>query len=146
METIKEKAIKASIEASTHAICRKTHVGAALYGSKSIDIGYNIENRCQKGYHAEEMAVLNAQLHNVDPKDIIGLVVTFSSDDIDRLTFCCGHCRQIVWEYTLNPKLLVTEVKPNGEIVEEITMEILYPWPYPRAEKACVVGRPDDLK
>jgi len=144
--SIKAEAIREAIDATLFSVCRHTRVGAALYSSTQVYKGYNYENRCQKGYHAEEMAVLKAHMSHVDPKDLIGLIVTFSSDDIDSLTFCCGHCRQIVWEYTLNPNLIVSEVNFNGKIIMEKTLGELYPYPYPRAAKANVSGMVDILK
>ena len=133
---MKEKAIKECLKARLKAICRKTYVGAALYSDTEVITGYNIENRCHKGYHAEEMAVLNATLQGINPKALKGIVVSFSDNDITRLTFMCGICRQIVWQYTLNPVLLVTEVDLEGNIISEKTLGELYPYPYPRAEKA----------
>lgn len=143
----KEIAIIAAIQEREFAVCRKTKVGAAFYSKEGRTYtGYNIENRCQKGYHAEEMAVLDAKTQDVDPKTLVGLVVTFSDNDIDNLTFCCGHCRQYVWEYTLNPDLLVTEVNPEGKIIAEVKLGDLYPYPYPRADKANINGKCDELK
>jgi cytidine deaminase len=133
---IKEQAIVDCLQARLKAICRKTMVGAAFYTNKRVYSGWNMENRCHKGYHAEEMAVINAQLAQENPKDLKGIVVSFSDDDITRLTFMCGHCRQVVWEYTLNPDLLVTEVDLQGNIIKELTLGELYPYPYPRADKA----------
>lgn len=142
---IKYFAIQRCLEARLKAVCRKTMVGAALYSDNEIFAGWNIENRCQKGYHAEEVAVLNAQIHKADPKSFKGIIVSFSDNDIDRLTFMCGICRQYVWEYTLNPMLLVTEVDLEGNIIAEQILEGLYKYPYPRAEQVWLAGRPDKL-
>ncbi len=144
--SLKQEAIQKCLEARLKAVCRKTMVGAVLYSDTELFPGWNIENRCQKGYHAEEVAVLNAQIHKADPKSFKGLIVSFSDDDIDRLTFLCGICRQYVWEYTLNPNLLVTEIDLKGNIIAEIILEGLYRHPYPRAEQSCVNGRPDELR
>jgi cytidine deaminase len=135
---MKKAAIDLCLQAREKAICRKTKVGATLYSNDIIFEGHNVENRCHKGYHAEEMAIMNAQQTNVDPKSFIGIIVSFSDNDIDKLTFMCGHCRQYVWEYTLNPLLLVTEVDLKGNIVKEEFLEDLYPYPYPRADKASL--------
>ncbi len=111
--------------------------------------GCNYENRCHKGYHAEESAVLEAMFNHIDPKEFKGIVISFSST-IDQLTFMCGHCRQIVWEYTLNPDLLVIEVNVDtGEVIKELTLGELYPYPYPRGEKASLffdVEKKDESK
>ncbi len=132
---IKNQAIKEALRVRLTAVVRNTQVGAALYTNSKVYPGCNQENRCHKGYHAEELAVLNAKLNYVHPEDIKGLVVTFSSDDIDSLTFCCGFCRQILWEYTLNPDLLISEVGLDGKIIDEKTLGELYPYPYPRKGK-----------
>ena len=112
---------------------RKTYVGASIYTSDNLTInGFNIENRCHKGIHAEEMAVLNCIQYGIDPKTVIGIIVSFSNQDIKRLTFCCGHCRQVLWEYTQNPDVLCTEVDLDGNIIKEVKLGDLYPYPYPR--------------
>jgi hypothetical protein len=48
--------------------------------------------------------------------------------------------------YTLNPDLLVTEVDLQGNIIKEVSLGELYPYPFPRAEQANVSGKPDELK
>jgi cytidine deaminase len=129
---MKNQAIIVSLSARKLAVARKTFVGAALYSDDFIVMGYNVENRCQKGYHAEEMAILNAQLQNCEPSDFKGIIVTFSSKDISPITFACGHCRQFLWEYTMNSNFLITEVDLDGNIVAEKTLGELYPYPFPR--------------
>jgi cytidine deaminase len=128
---MKNIAIKSCLDYRQLAIARKTYVGASLYTDSEVYSGYNWENRCQKGYHAEEMAVIQAQLRHANPKAIKGIVVSFSKNDISSLTFACGHCRQVLWEYTFNPDLLVTEVDLEGNIIAEKTLGELYPYPYP---------------
>ena len=137
IEVIKRKAIEKCLKWRERAVCRKTKVGAALYTKDSIIGGYNLENKSHKGYHAEEVAILHARLQNINPDEIQGIVVSFSGKEIINLTFMCGHCRQIVWEFTLNPDLLVTEVDAeSGKIVKEVKLGKLYPYPYPRKECA----------
>ena len=109
-----------------------TMVGATLYDKHGNTYsGFNIQNRSHKSYHAEEMAVLNAILQGANMKDMVGMLVSFSST-IEKLTFCCGHCRQIMWEYILNPDLLVSEIGLDGTIIETRKLSDLYPCPYPR--------------
>ena len=69
-----------------------------------------------------------------NPENIEGIVVSFSAGDITKLTFMCGHCRQIIYEFTKNPELLVTEIDLEGNITSEKTLGFLYPYPYPRSE------------
>lgn len=134
----KEKAILFALEARNNAILiRSSHtkVGACVY-TKTGDFytGFNIQNYCHKSYHAEEIAMINYLLSHrtasIDP--IEGIVISFSDSDIRRLTFACGHCRQILWEFTRNPDLLVTEIDLEGKIVKEVKLSELYPYPYPR--------------
>jgi cytidine deaminase len=141
--SIKDEAIKQCLEARKRAICRKTYVGAAIYSDTKVITGYNVENRCQKGYHAEEICVINCIIQEINPKELKGIIISFSDNDITRLTFMCGHCRQVVWEYVLNPEFLVTEVDLDGNIIKEVFLNELYPYPYPRSECAKVNGRPD---
>lgn len=127
----KDVAIKKCLEARKQAVARKTFVGACIYSDNKYIIGFNLENCCHKGYHAEEVAVINCILQNINPKEMKGIIVSFTSD-AKELTFACGHCRQILWEYFFNPSFLLTEVNIHtGEIVSEKTLGEMYPLPYP---------------
>uniref|UniRef100_A0A6M3XH41 Putative CMP/dCMP deaminase zinc-binding n=2 Tax=viral metagenome TaxID=1070528 RepID=A0A6M3XH41_9ZZZZ len=133
----KEIAVRLALQARKNAILIRnnhTRVGACVYTRNGcFYTGFNIQNYCHKSYHAEETAILNYLLSCTSPIDnIIGIVISFSDNDIKRLTFMCGHCRQIVWDHTRNPDLLVTEVDLEGNIIKEIKLKELYPYPYPR--------------
>jgi len=132
---IKDLAIETCLMAREKAVLIKNHhtkVGACIYtDNNEMYIGFNVQNKCHKSYHAEELAILDCILHNVNPNSIQGIVVSFSANNIKRLTFCCGHCRQYLWEYTMNPNLLVTEVDLIGNIIKEVKLNKLYPYPYP---------------
>lgn len=134
MYYLKQQAIDECLKARKKAIARQTLVGATLYTNVDTISGWNIENRIHKGYHAEEVAILNARLQEIKSEEIEGIVVSFSRKDISKHTFMCGCCRQMLWEYTFNPDLLVTEVDLNGRIVEEKTLRELYPNPFPLEE------------
>lgn len=147
--SVKQVAIKRCLEAREKAILiptSTTKVGACLYseydflGEKHGRYweGYNIQNRSHKSYHAEEMAVLTFLIDNNMEKSYketpfkpTGIIVSFTAN-IASITFCCGHCRQTLWEYLKNPDLLITEVDIEGNIVAEKTLKELYPDPYPR--------------
>ncbi len=131
---MKEQAIRECLLVRKNAIVRKTMVGATLYTDETYVSGWNIENRIHKGYHAEEVAILNARLRGINPKSIKGIVVSFSQSDISKFTFMCGDCRQRLWEFTFNPDLIVTEVDLDGKIVAEKTLGELYPNPFPLEE------------
>ena len=134
--TVKEYAIERCLEARNKAVLIKsssTKVGACAYTKLGFLFeGYNIQNKCHKSYHAEEIAILNCILQSMNPKGLQGIIVSFSKNDIKRLTFCCGHCRQVLWEYTRNPNLLITEIDLMGSIVKEMKLGELYQYPYPR--------------
>ena len=110
-----------------------TRVGAVLFDSDGNKyLGYNIQNRVHKSYHAEEIAVLNALLQGADMKKMVGMAVSFSKT-IKDLTFCCGCCRQVMWEYIQNPDLIIYEISiEDGSIVDSKMLSELYPFPYPR--------------
>jgi cytidine deaminase len=135
---IKEEAINECLGYRLGAIARNTKVGATLYTDDQYVGGYNIENRCHKGLHAEEVAIMNARMCDIKPSELKGMIISFSSNDITNLTFACGHCRQALWEYTYNPKLLITEVDLEGNIVAEKTLGELYPYPFPREGKGKI--------
>jgi cytidine deaminase len=137
-EWTKKKAIGDCLKARNNAIARKTKVGATLYTDKNTVSGWNLENRCHKGMHAEEVAIMNARINGMNPSFIKGMIISFSANNIDNLTFACGHCRQALWEFTFNPDLLITEVDLEGNIIAEETLGRLYPLPYPRPGKGIV--------
>lgn len=129
-----KEAIKICLEYRQRAILLDGHttkVGACIYTKSKLYGGFNIQNRSHKSYHAEEVAVINYLLDKQEDEPT-GIVVTFSKDDIERLTFACGHCRQLLWGVTKNKDLLVTEVDLDGNIIKSLTLEELYPYPYPK--------------
>jgi len=135
MNDTKQQAIKKCLEARQKAILIKSSsckVGAAIYSPYAVVSGYNIQNKCHKSYHAEEMACLRWLQSELDLDLACGIIVSFSAKDIKQLTFACGHCRQTLWETFKNLNMLVTEVDLEGNIVKEVTLGELYPYPYPR--------------
>lgn len=135
LSTVKKAAINLALEEKEKAILLPNHVhkvGASIYTTDDTCYGgFNIQNRSHKSYHAEETALLCCYLSSVKPDTIVGIVITFGDNNLENLTFACGHCRQMLWEYTHNPKLLITEVNSKGEILAEKTLGELYPLPYP---------------
>lgn len=138
---VKEIAIKKCLEARKLAIARRTYVGACIWTDTDYYIGFNIENRSHKGYHAEEVAILNCYLNKVKPSSIKGMVISFGGDE-DKPTFPCGHCRQAIWQYTGNPDILLVEVSiESGKILGEKTVGELLPYPYPHKENEGFIHR-----
>lgn len=108
-----------------------TKVGACIYTATKTFGGYNIQNETHRDYHAEEIASINYLLSGENPTKALGIVVSFSKDDFNKLTFCCGHCRQVLWEVFRNPDFLVIEANLEGNIILQKTLSTLYPFPYP---------------
>jgi cytidine deaminase len=137
IKTVKNVAINQAINEMVKAklLPKHTHkVGASLYTTDSTCYGgFNIQNRSHKSYHAEEMAILCCYLSSVKPDTAIGMVITSTWQDNDwEHCYGCGHCLQMMWEYTGNPKFLITIVNVKGEILGEKTLGEVYPYPYPR--------------
>jgi len=125
------KAINLSIEAMKRAKTFKSRVGACLYTKNGYYVGFNVETRIHKGYHAEEMALINAMLHDVKPKDFLGIVIVYVFKGYETGIYpMCASCRQFIWEFT-NPNIMVTVVNPNGKILFQDILKNLYPMPYP---------------
>lgn len=137
-DDILKGAIDHAIKAREKAVLLPGHttkVGAAIFTSDGEYFdGWNIQNKCHKSWHAEEIAVLNHMISGKDASKILGIVVTFSKNHIKRLTFCCGFCRQYLWEYTMNPMLEVYEVTLEGDPLAMMRLGDLYPMPYPAEE------------
>ena len=122
-DTVKKWAIHLALEEREKAILLPKHttkVGAAVYTTDdTVYGGFNMQNRSHKSYHAEETCLICCMLSSVKPETLIGMVITYSDNNLNNLTFTCGHCRQMLWEYTHNPKLLITKVDLNGNILAE---------------------------
>jgi len=123
---IKEKAIRKALKMLKYSITFTTEVGACLYTKYKLYPGFNIENKIHKGYHAEEVAVINALLHGEYPSSFIGIIIAGSYPS-------CASCRQLLWEFT-NGSLLITIVDNEGNIMYENTLKELYPMPYPESQ------------
>jgi len=130
---MKEKAIELAIDYMRKARTFKSSVGACIYTDKGCYPGFNVESYIHKGYHAEEVALINTMLHNVDPKKVKGIVIVyvFRGGQITSIYPACATCRQWLWEFT-NPDILVTVVNPLGKIIFEEKLKKLYPMPYPK--------------
>lgn len=67
---IKEEAIEESLRYRLLNMnlrnIRKTYVGTCIYTGDRVIGGFNIENRCHKGLHAEELTVINCIQYGVD--------------------------------------------------------------------------------
>jgi cytidine deaminase len=129
---MKQRAIKLSIEAMSKAKTFKGNVGACIYTDEECYIGFNIETKIHKGYHAEEVAIINSMLNNIDPKTIKGIIIVyvFKGNINNNIYPACASCRQFLWELT-NPNILITVIDLEGKVMYEDTLKSLYPFPYP---------------
>lgn len=103
-------------------------VGAAiLMKDGNVVTGFNIENKVQKAYHAEEVAVVSAIKFGYAPEDFVSIAIAYNFPG----NFPgCSICRQVLWEYT-NPDLaVITYSVPDGKGSKFVLKE-LYPFPYP---------------
>jgi len=121
------------------ALTFRSRVGAVLVAENNRTfLGFNIENYCHKGYHAEETALINALLHGYRGTMLKELYLTYDfyghSENIYPM---CGHCRQLYWEFT-HPDLVVTVVNQKGDILYRGKLSELYPFPYPRIDRSVV--------
>jgi cytidine deaminase len=133
---MKSVAIKEAIKAMDKAITFKSKVGACLYTDKECFIGFNMENKIHKGYHAEEVAIINSKLYGTQKNEYKGIVIVYHFPSIvsnglkDDIYPACATCRQYLYENT-NKDILITVVDSQGNIRFEDTLENLYPYPYP---------------
>ena len=126
----KQKAIKCALEMVDKAITFRGRVGACLYTKTGkLFPGFNIETHIHKGYHAEEVAIINGLLAGTKPEEFEGIVI-FCKLEGSGVFPACASCRQFLWEFT-NPQLLVTVIDSTGIILYESDLATLYPKPYP---------------
>jgi len=130
VEITKNGAINWAISYMKNAKTFKSKVGACLYTKEYCYGGYNIETRIHKGYHAEEVAIINALLNNIHPRRFKGIIIVYEFKGHTGVYPACASCRQFLHEFT-NPDLLVTVVDTKGKIIFEDTLKNLYPQPYP---------------
>jgi cytidine deaminase len=127
----KEVAKNIAINSMKKSITFKSKVGACLYSKEKYFSGFNIENKVHKGFHAEEVSIIEFLKSGIDKKDLIGIVIVYDFNINEEVVYPpCAICRQYLWEYT-HPNLKVTVVKPDGSIIFEDKLKNLYPYPYP---------------
>ena len=120
----------ASEQLSKARLLKGSAVGVAIkLKDGTVTTGFNIENRVQKGYHAEEVAIISALKLGAKNNDFEAIAIVYGGSS-DHIYPCCACCRQMLWEYT-NPELIV--VAYNMETKSGATYRLidLYPMPYP---------------
>lgn len=136
-----DMAIKRSLDfAMKLALTFRSRVGAVLIAQNNrAFLGFNIEDHCHKGYHAEETALINALVHGYRGRMLKELYLTYDFyGDSDSIYPMCGHCRQLYWEFT-HPDLIVTVVNQKGDVLYRGKLSELYPFPYPKIGREDVV-------
>jgi cytidine deaminase len=132
MENQKQEAIKLAVSSLKKAKTYGGRVGACIYTKTGkLFLGFNVETKIHKGYHAEEVAIINSLINESKPEEATGVIIVCELDN-KGIFPACASCRQFLWEFT-NPDLLVTVVNTKGEILFEDTLTNLYPMPYPTA-------------
>jgi len=129
------------------ALTFRSRVGAVLVADNNRTfLGFNIENYCHKGYHAEETALINALLHGYRGTMLRELYLTYDFHGHSGNIYpMCGHCRQLYWEFT-HPNLLVKVVSLDGEIRYTAKLLELYPLPYPKDVVRTTLGSGSKIK
>ena len=127
-----EDLVQLAIRAMTRAIVvYGKQVGAAVRMKDGTVIqGFNIENKSYKGYHAEEVAVISALKMGYTGNDFESIAIVCS---FKGLYPACGHCRQMLWEYT-NPDLIIIAYDLESAMGQSFVLKDLYPFPYPLSE------------
>lgn len=132
----------ASLQLTKARLIHGSAVGVAIQlKDGTVVTGFNIENRVQKGYHAEEVALITALKLGYQPNDFDAIAIVYSGDS-DVFYPGCAVCRQMLWEYT-NPNLNV--IAFNVKLNKGATYKLsdLYPMPYPVAKTVENIKVPD---
>ncbi len=107
--------IERAIEARAHAVAQYSHfqVGAiAVVKSGKIFTGCNIENSSYGlTMCAERVAIFKALSEG--ERDIQYVVV---AADLDIPCYPCGACRQIIWDFARDAKIICANLKGKHEI------------------------------
>ena len=124
--------VQIALEAMNKAISFKSKVGAAiLVKDGNIFSGFNIETYIQKGYHAEEVALISALKAGYKKNDFEAIAIVYS---FEGQYPGCASCRQMLWEFT-NPDLIVIYYDISSGKGEAFQLKNLYPYPYPDFKK-----------
>lgn len=129
-EKIKE-AVNAALDArEKKARTLRTKVGVAfvMYDGEVID-GFNAETRGQKGYHAEEVAILKALDKGYNGVDFDFMVEVFQDAGHDETEIypACPSCWNYLLEFT-HPDLEILVADTTGEVKYGCKLnEIIHP-------------------
>ncbi len=111
--------------------------GIAVGGAVLTDIGniYSSPNDESMGMsrnmHAAEAAIREMKRAHLD-EEIAAImeVAALDKNNPENMGFPCASCRQVIWDKTRNPDLVVYGAGLDGTIYMAI-MKYLYPYPHP---------------
>lgn len=120
----KELLIEKALEARERAYCpySKFKVGAAvLFEDGIVYTGCNVENASFGATNcAERTAIFNAVEKGNRSLKAIALV-----GDVNKYTYPCGICRQVIAEFAESPQIKIYIVKNQNDYLELTLEEIL---------------------
>ncbi|MEG0297848.1 MAG: cytidine deaminase [Clostridium sp.] len=120
----KELLIEKALEARERAYCpySKFKVGAAVvFEDGNIYTGCNVENASFGATNcAERTAIFNAVEKGNRSLKAIALV-----GDVNKYTYPCGICRQVIAEFAESPQIKIYIVKNQNDYLEFTLEEIL---------------------
>lgn len=121
---MKEKLIKAAIEAREKAYCPYSNfkVGASiLFEDGSIHTGCNIENASYGATNcAERTAIFKGISEGLRTIKAIALI-----GDVNNYTYPCGICRQVISEFAEDGNTKIFIIKNENDYIETTLDEIL---------------------
>jgi len=125
-----QKSIQVALESRALARTFRTSVGVAIetYDGEIFG-GFNIETYPQKGWHAEEVALIKGLAQGYNATDFRRCVVLFQHADSKESPIYpgCPSCWEYYWEFT-HPYFTFVNVDERGEIVYSARLnEILHP-------------------
>ena len=123
------KAINVALEASKNAKTFRSSVGVAMeMYDGSIFPGFNIETYAHKGYHAEEVATINAMsagYHGTDFKRMIEIFQDAGHDEVEIFPACPFHCWGTLLEFA-HPYLQIVVAGVSGNVKYSIRLRELF--------------------
>ncbi len=124
-----KKAINVAIEARKNAKTFRSSVGIAMQMyDGTIFPGFNIETYAHKGYHAEEVATINALsagYHGTDFKRMIEIFQDAGHDEVEIFPACPLHCWGTLLEFT-HPYLQIVVADVSGNVKYSIRLNELF--------------------
>lgn len=124
-----QKAVNIALEARKNAKTFRSSVGIAMeMYDGTIFSGFNIETYANKGYHAEEVATINALsagYHGTDFKRMIEVFQDAGHDEAEIFPGCPLHCWGTLLEFT-HPYLKIVVADVTGNVRYQIRLKDIF--------------------